>query len=135
MTFLSSLFHCCPCLALSAFYYFIVHIQSFIVHLLTSSLFQCFIELLLVIFSPIFFPNITCICLFFPFLSRSFLPSSPFFLSPQFILLWPLASWLQPCTSQPLSAWSGCLQQCGVNGVSVSYTDSDWMSSLHTKGQ
>lgn len=51
--------------------------------------------------------------------------------SPQFILLLLIASWLQQCTTRPLSAWSGCLWQF----EGVLHGLSDWMCSLHTKGQ
>lgn len=130
-----------PSLSLSAFHHFIVHLHSFIVPLCTSHLFQCFITARLTSSSTPFFPHThtqtqTCLLpvyLFFsPSSSCSCLPSlSPLSPFPQFILLLLFASWLQQCTSRPLSAWSGCLWQCEC----VLHGLSDWVSSLHTKGQ
>lgn len=102
---------------------------SFIVHILTSRLFQCLIEALLASSSIPFFPDtfpplLPLYLSFNSLLVHVFPPVFPLSSSPQFILLFLLASWLQQCTSKPLSAWSGCLRQCGVNGVSVSYRGS-----------
>ena len=116
-------------LAFRAFHHFIVHLLFFIVHFLTSSPFQCFIEPLLTSSSTPFFQK-TLLWLCVQCVSSLLLPLCafpsifPLSLSPQFILLLLLASWLWPCSSQPLSAWSGCVQQCCLNGVSVSYTSS-----------
>lgn len=76
------------------------------------------------IFSRLFPPLLSMYLSFHSPLVRVFPSLFPLSSSSQFILLLRVASWLQQCTSQPLSAWSGCLWQCGVNGVSVSYTGS-----------
>lgn len=111
-----------------------------IVHLLTSSHFHCFTQPLLTSSSTAF-PTLLlhnslcfwCICLcillsYAPFFPLFVLSLSPFL---RFILLLLLPGWLQQCTFQPLSAWSGCRRHCGVNGVRGSYMGSvtEWAHS------
>lgn len=123
---------------LSAFHYFIVHPFFFRMHLCTYCLFQCFMEAFntssptLFFFKTTLFPCVLPVCLpFRSVLVRVFPSLFLRSLSLQFILLLLLASWLQQCTCQSLSAWSGCLWQCEC----VLHGLSDWVSSLHTKGQ
>lgn len=134
---------CSPTLALSAFLYFIVHLFSFIVHLLTSSHFHCFNtasshllfncisdntiaqQSLLLVYLSSQSPRL-CIFIFLFVLSR-FIPSlrSPFTVSsliaavhfPAFVSLIRL----------PATLWGKWCERV-LHGLS------EWVSSQHTKG-